>query len=104
MNLKRKIEMQERSILSLQKRIEKLTKENEALRSENQELLDRESKYQVQLKLVEETQREFMDGIIELNVVKEQYQQAVYEAQQMKKKFSKQFQPLIKQFKTQLNK
>ncbi len=102
MNLKRKAEMQERRIISMQKQIDKLTKENEALRSKNQELLDKEAQYQVQLGMVEEVRREFTESIAELNIVKEQYQQAVYETRQMKKDFSKKFKPLIKQLKSQV--
>lgn len=102
MNLKRKAEMQERRIISMQKQIDKLTKENEALRSKNQELSDKEAQYQVQLGMVEEVRREFTESIAELNIVKEQYQQAVYEARQMKKDFSKKFKPLIKQLKSQV--
>ena len=100
MNLKRKTEMQERRILSMQKQIEKLTKENETLRSKNQELSDKEARYQVQLDMVYELRREFTSGIAEMNTVKEQYQQAIYEARQMKKDFSKKFKPLIKQLKS----
>lgn len=100
MNLKRKTEMQERRISSMQKQIDKLTKENETLRSKNQELLDKEARYQVQLDMVDELRREFTSGIAEMNTVKEQYQQAIYEARQMKKDFSKKFKPLIKQFKS----
>lgn len=100
MNLKRKSEMQERRIVSMQKRIEKLTIENEALRSKNQELLDKESRYQVQLGMVEELRREFTESIAEMNTVKEQYQQIIYEARQMKKEFTNKFKPLIKQLKS----
>lgn len=99
MNLKRKTEMQERRISSMQKQIDKLTKENETLRSKNQELSDKEARYQVQLDMVDELRREFTDGIAEMNTVKEQYQQAIYEARQMKKDFAKKFKPLIKQLK-----
>lgn len=100
MNLKRKTEMQERRISSLQKQIDKLTKENEALRSKNQELSDKEARYQVQLNMVDELRREFTDSITEMNTVKEQYQQAIYEARQMKKDFAKKFKPLIQQLKS----
>lgn len=100
MNLKRKTEMQERCISSLQNQIDKLTKENEALRSKNQELSDKEARYQVQLNMVDELRREFTDSITEMNTVKEQYQQAIYEARQMKKDFAKKFKPLIKQLKS----
>lgn len=100
MNLKRKTEMQERRITSLQKQIEKLTKENEALRAKNQELSDKEARYQVQLDMVDELRREFTEGIAEMNTVKEQYQQAIYEARQMKKDFTKKVKPLIKQLKS----
>lgn len=100
MNLKRKTEMQERRISSLQNQIDKLTKENEALRSKNQELSDKEARYQVQLNMVDELRREFTDSITEMNTVKEQYQQAIYEARQMKKDFAKKFKPLIKQLKS----
>lgn len=100
MNLKRKTEMQERRILSMQKQIEKLTKENETLRSKNQELSDKEARYQVQLDMVDELRREFTSGVAEMNIVKEQYQQAIYEARQMKKDFSKKFKLLIKQLKS----
>lgn len=103
MNLKRRTEMQGRRIISLQKQIEKLTKENEALRTKNQELSDKESRYQVQLDMVDELRREFTDGISEMNTVKEQYQQVIYEARQMKKDYSKKFKPLIKQLKTQID-
>lgn len=102
MNLKRKAEMQERRIISMQKQIDKLTKENEALRSKNKELSDKEAQYQVQLGMAEEVRREFTESIAELNIVKEQYQQAVYEARKMKKDFSKKFKPLIKQLKAQV--
>lgn len=73
MNLKRKTEMQERRIASMQKQIEELTKENTTLRAKNQELSDKESRYQVQLEMVDELRREFSEGIAEMNTVKESY-------------------------------
>lgn len=100
MNLKRKAEIQERCIASLQKQIEKLTKENEVLRTKNQELSDKEARYQVQLDMVDELRCEFTESIAEMNTVKEQYQQAIYEAYQMKKDFAKKFKQLIKQLKS----
>lgn len=100
MNLKRKTEMQERRITALQEQIEKITKENEALRSKNQELSDKEAHYRVRIDMVDELRREFADSIAEMNTVKEQYQQLIYEARQMKKEYSKKFKPLIRQLKS----
>ena len=100
MNLRRRYEMRERRIVSMQKQIEKLTMENKALHSKNQELLDKEFRHQVQLDMIEELRRKFTESIAEMNTVKEQYQQAIYETRKMKKDFAKKFKPLIKQLKS----
>lgn len=102
MNLRRKSEMQERHINSLQKQINELKDENEALRSRNQELLNKEVQYHAQLDMIEEIRREYVNSITEIKAIKEHYQQAVYDAQQMKKDFAKRFKPLIKRLKTQV--
>lgn len=102
MNLSRKIERQERRIASLQKQIETLENENEALRFQNQQLIDKEAYYEEQMKAVEEVRKEYFDGIAEMSDLKGRYQEAVYEAQNMKKQFTKQFKPLIKSLKTQV--
>ena len=46
MNLNRKVDMQERTIKSLQEKIEKLKYENKALREENAELSDKNQHYE----------------------------------------------------------
>lgn len=102
MNIKRKTEMQERRIASLQKQIETLKNENEALRKKNQELEDKETHHNEQMKMMDELRKEYFDGIDEMNAIKIQYQEAVYEARKMKKEFAKQFKPLIKRLKAQI--
>lgn len=101
MNIKRKTEIQERRIVSMQKEIDRLKKENSALCSKNQELLDKDAQHQELLSTVEETRNEYLKGIEEIQSIKEQYLQAVYDAQQMKKDFAKKFKPLLKRLKAE---
>lgn len=101
MNIKRKAEIQERRIASLQKEINKLKNENYALRLKNEELLNKDEQHRELLNTVEEMRNEYLKSIEEIHAIKEQYLQAVYEAQQMKKNFTKKFKPLLKRLKTE---
>lgn len=102
MNLKRKNEMQERRISSLQKQVDKLTKENESLRSQNTELSDEVAHYRVQEQMIEELRQELSKDITEIAIVREQYQLAAHEARKIKKEYTNKFKQLIKQLKTQV--
>lgn len=102
MNLSRKSEMQARRISSLQKQVDKLTKENENLRSQNTELSDEVARYEVQKQMIEELRQELSKGIAEVGVVREQYQAAAHEARKVKKEYTNKFKQLIRQLKTQV--
>lgn len=101
MNLKRKVDMQERRIIALQKQVETLKQENSVLRSEKQNLLDRERQYNEKMEIFENLQLTYENNIIEILEIKEQYQQAMYDARKIKKEISKQFYPLIKRLRSQ---
>lgn len=100
MNLQRKVDMQAKRIVALQKHIEELTKENAILHAKNQELSDKEFQYQVQLDMIDELQRTFTESLTEMNTVKDQYRQAIYETHQVKKDLIKRFKTLINQLKS----
>lgn len=102
MNLKRKSEIQERRIASMQERIEKLTNENTALRTKNRELSDKNEQYQQQFDVAEELRQELIQNINEINELKDKYKTVIEEAQQTKKDFTKRYKTLIKQLKSQV--
>jgi regulator of replication initiation timing len=91
--------MQERRILSMQRQIEELADENKTLRLRNKELENREFTHQKEKNLVEELKQELAKSISEANSIKEQYQQAIYEVQKIKKDDRKQFKELIRQLR-----
>lgn len=102
MNLKRKNEMLERRISSLQKQVDRLTKDNEKLQSANAELSDEVARYEIQKQMIEELRQELADGISEVCTVREQYKLAAHEARKSQKEYTKKFKQLIKQLKTQV--
>lgn len=95
----RKLDMYERRVLSMQRKVDKLEEENEALRSKNQQLLDNEKKYQEQLTMVDEARQELLKCIAEAQAIKEQYNNAVYETRKTKKELIGKMKPLIKDLK-----
>lgn len=95
MNTDKKLERQRRRIDALQKQVKDLEQENNALRIKNLELTDK-------MRITEDLQKEYRDSIAEIHKIREEYQQAVYEAKKMTKGFTSQFKPLIKRLKTQV--
>ena len=73
MNINKKYELLQRRFENLMSKNKELENENEALRIKNREFLYRESQYKEQIRATEETRREFLNSISELNKIKEQY-------------------------------
>ena len=73
MNLNRKVDMQERTIKSLQEKIEKLKYENKALREENAELSDKNQHYEQIVGDVESLRDEWNSRIQEALAYRKQY-------------------------------
>ena len=92
MNLQRKVDLQEKHIQTLEKKIELLEKENQLLKTRNNTLTANESSVQL-------LQEQLKKDIESLSEIKGKYQQAVYDAQNLKKNFSQKFKKFAKEMK-----
>lgn len=100
MNINKKYELLQRRFENLMSKNKELENENEALRIKNREFLYRESQYKEQIRATEETRREFLNSISELNKIKEQYRQAIFDARKAQKDYVRKVKPLIRQIKS----
>ena len=99
MNSKRKMDLQEKKIKSLQSQVEKLKNENNVLLLKNEELVNKVLQLQQQLEVFEEVRSEYEACIKDANYIKEYYQQTIAEAQHLKIEYSNKFKQLLKRIK-----
>ena len=99
MNLNRKVDMQERTIKSLQEKIEKLKYENKALREENAKLSDKKQHYEQIVGDVESLRDEWNSRIQEALAYRKQYKESVFAIRKIRKEYEKKFNQLNKQFR-----
>lgn len=99
MNLNRKIDMQERTIKSLQSKLEKLKNENKALRLDNAQLSDKNRHYEQIIGSVDSLRDEWNANIQEAISYKKQYKEAAMAVRKIRSEYEKKFNRLNKQFK-----
>lgn len=102
MNLKRKVEMQERHITALQNQIERLKKDNNNLRQKNEMLNGKIAVYESQTKSIEDVREDYLANLDELKGLQEKYQQAIYDAQCVKEKYEQKFKQLVGKFRLKI--
>lgn len=99
MNLNRKIDMQERTIKSLQEKNEKLRSENRALRAENAQLSDKNQHYEQIIGSVNTLRSEWNARIQEALEYRNKYKDAVFAVRKIRNEYEKKFNHLNRQFK-----
>lgn len=99
MNTTRKIETQSRRISSFQNKVIELQEENNALKKRNKELSEM---LQLQREAVENAINVYETAVSEIKELKEKYKQAITDAHGVKKEYSKKFNRVLKQFKSQV--
>lgn len=102
MNLSKKNALLERRIASLEKDIIRLKNDNKHLSADNKALTENKALYKTAILKAEEARNSYIEALTELSAIKDQYRQAINEARQTRKAFSKHFRPLLNDFKKQV--